>query len=265
MTKKILIPLFVFCCLFLTSCLEIEEKIVIKNDNSGDYTMKMDMGNLMKLAEQMGQGKDKSDKTPEKKDSTLYFKSFVDTSTTLNKEEKDMLRDGSLRLKIDEEEKEIKFEIHLPFKKIQDLPKLRESYMVALNKLGVMDKMKDKKDGDENPEQEIPSDLSKGSSTINPAQNSYTLSAAPGKIAYKLTDKKLYEEQMTDSTMQMMKNMSSMMGDMNFKTIIVLPKPVKKYKGSESDISADKKTITFKSSLGDFFEKPEAFEYELEY
>lgn len=225
----------------------------------------MDMGNLMKLAKQMGQDKEKSDKIPEKKDSTLYFKSFVDTSTALTKEEKDMLRDGSLHLKVDEEESEIKFEIHLPFKKIQDLPKLRESYMIALNKLGVMDKMKGNKEDNENSEQEIPSDLSKGGSTINPAQNSYTLSAAPGKISYKLTDKKLYEEQMNDSTMQMMKNMSSMMGDMNFKTIITLPKPVKKYKGSESDISADKRTITFKSSLGDFFEKPEAFEYELEY
>lgn len=265
MTRKILTSLFVCCSLLLTSCLEIEEKIVIKNDNSGDYTMTMDMGNLMKLAKQMGQDKEKSDKIPEKKDSTLYFKSFVDTSTALTKEEKDMLRDGSLHLKVDEEESEIKFEIHLPFKKIQDLPKLRESYMIALNKLGVMDKMKGNKEDNENSEQEIPSDLSKGGSTINPAQNSYTLSAAPGKISYKLTDKKLYEEQMNDSTMQMMKNMSSMMGDMNFKTIITLPQPVKKYKGSESDISADKKTITFKSSLGDFFEKPEAFEYELEY
>jgi len=265
MTRKILTSLFVCCCLFLSSCLEIEEKIAIKNDNSGDYTMTMDMGNLMKLAKEMGQGKEKSDKIPEKKDSTLYFKSFVDTSTALTREEKDMLRDGSLHLKVDEEESELKFEIHLPFKKIQDLPKLRETYMAALNKLGVMDKMKNKKDGDENSEQDIPSDLSKGSSTINPAQNSYTLSAAPGKIAYRLTDKKIYEEQMNDSTMQMMKNMSSMMGDMNFKTVIILPKPAKKFKGSEADISADKKTITFKSSLGDFFEKPDAFEYELEY
>jgi hypothetical protein len=263
MTRKIIFSLLICCPLLLTSCLETEEKIVIKNDNSGDYTMSMDMGKILEMAKQMGQGKDNNDKIPDKKDSTLYFKSYVDTSTALSAAEKEMLRDGSLRLKIDEEESELKFVIHLPFKKIQDLPKLRETYMVALNKLGVMDKMKDKKDGDES--QEIPSDLSSGSKTINPAQDSYTLSAAPGKIAYKLTDKKLYEQQMNDSSMQMMKSMGAMMGDMNFKTVIVLPKPVKKYKGSEANVSADKKTITFKSSLGDFFEKPEAFEYELEY
>ncbi len=59
--------------------------------------------------------------------------------------------------------------------------------------------------------------------------------------------------------------MSAMMGDMNYKTVFVLPRPVKKYTGNNASIFADKKTVTFKTTLTDLLNRPAAEEYEVEY
>jgi hypothetical protein len=56
-----------------------------------------------------------------------------------------------------------------------------------------------------------------------------------------------------------------MMGDMTYKTIIMLPKPAKKYNGKEVQASADKKILTFTTSLTDMLNRPEAAEYNVEY
>jgi hypothetical protein len=56
-----------------------------------------------------------------------------------------------------------------------------------------------------------------------------------------------------------------MMGEMNYKTTIVLPKPVKHYKGNDASVSADKKTISFRNNLTNLLKKPESLEFELDY
>jgi len=268
MSRKILATLLIACTLFLTACLDTEEKIVINKDNSGVYSLKIDMSKLIKMMNQAGKNKEGEKKKMEKKDSTIYFKSFVDTSTQLTPEEKDMLRDGSMHVKVNEPTNELNFVISLPFKKIQDLPYLRENYMKAMDKINIKDQLdnKEKKEGEENNPEQMPSDLSSNTKSLLPAQNSYTFSAAPGKLSNKLTDKKSFEEQVAgDSTLQMMKGLTAMMGEMTYKTTIVLPKPVKHYKGDNATISADKKTITFKSNLTNLLKKAEALEYELDY
>jgi len=65
--------------------------------------------------------------------------------------------------------------------------------------------------------------------------------------------------------MQMMQQMSLIMGEMSYKTIIELPKPVKKYTGNQSILSNDKKTVTFLSTFTDMLNKPEAAAYSVEY
>ncbi|MES1219722.1 MAG: hypothetical protein ABUT20_29750 [Bacteroidota bacterium] len=265
MTRKIFALLLAACTILFTSCLDVEEKIAINNDYSGIYTLTMDLGRLLKMTKEMG-GKSEGNKKPDKKDSTAYFKPYVDTSTILNEKEKAMLREGSLRMKMDEANSEMKIMIILPFKNLKDLPELRETYMKALDKAGIMNKMKDKKEGEDSTAQEMPSDMGSNNKTINPAQDAYTFFASPGKLSNKLTDKKIFDDKVTnDSTMQSMKGMAAMMGDMNYKTVIVLPKAVKKYKGNNSTISADKKTISFKSSLTDLLKNPQALEFDLEY
>ena len=263
MTRNILIVLLLAQVLLLSSCLDVEEKIVINKDQSGIYTLTMDMSRLMKLSEQMGGKKDSSGKIPEKKDSTAYFRPYIDTSSVLTEKEKSMLRDGSFRIKMDEAQNEMRIMINLPFKNVQELPELRSTYMKALDKTAIMDKMVDKKEGDEGVKKEMTSDAGSG---INPAQNSYTFFAVPGKISNKLTDQKLFDKEVaSDSTLQSMKGMVTMMGEMIYKTVIVLPKTVKNYKGNGSNISADKKTVSFKTTLTELLKNPKALEFELNY
>jgi len=266
MTRKILFFLLTTFALVVSSCLDVEEKIVINKDNSGSYTLTMDLGRLLKMTNEMGGDKKEAGKTPEVKDSTAYFKPYVDTSSVLTDEEKAMLRDGSVHMKMDEVKSEMKIMINLPFKNLKDLPKLRESYMKALDKAGIMNKMKDKKSGEDSVAQEMSSDMGTNSKTINPVQNAYTFSAAPGRLSYRFTDKKVYEEKVTnDSTLQSMKGMAAMLGDMNYKTVIMLPRTIKNYKGKNSTISGDRKTISFRSSLTEIMKDPQSLEFDLEY
>jgi len=261
--KRNIVILLLAQILLLSSCLDVEEKIVINKDQSGIYTLTMDMSRLMKLTKEMGGKSDSTGKIPEKKDSTAYFKPYIDTSSVLTEKEKAMLRDGSFHIKMDEAQSEMRIMINLPFKKVQDLPELRNTYMKALDKTAIMNKMVDKKEGDESIPKDMPSDVGSG---INPAQNSYTFFATPGKISNKLTDQKLFDKEVAnDSTLQSMKGMVTMMGEMIYKTIVVLPKAVKSYKGNGSAVSADKKTISFKTTLTELLKNPQSLEFELNY
>ena len=261
--KRNIVILLLAQILLLSSCLDVEEKIVINKDQSGIYTLTMDMSRLMKLTKEMGGKSDSTGKIPEKKDSTAYFKPYIDTSSVLTEKEKAMLRDGSFHIKMDEAQSEMRIMINLPFKKVQDLPELRNTYMKALDKTAIMNKMVDKKEGDESIPKDMPSDVGSG---INPAQNSYTFFATPGKISNKLTDQKLFDKEVAkDSTLQSMKGMVTMMGEMIYKTIIVLPKAVKNYKGNSGAVSADKKTVSFKTTLTELLKNPKSLEFELNY
>lgn len=263
MIKKICLAVIVSFSIFLTSCLDTEERIVINSNNSGTYTVTIDMGKLLKMAEQMGGVQKDDTKEKEKTDSTVFFKPYIDTSTALTAKEKEMFRDGTMRIKVDEAASEMQIVIHFPFKNVSVLPELKANYMKALDKLNLSDKMKNKDDAEGD---QMGEELTKNKDALNPTQKAYSFSAAPGKLTNTLIDKSLITDKLAkDSAMQMMQQMTMMMGDMNYKTVIVLPKPAKKYNGNEVQASADKKTLTFITTLTDILNRPEAAEYSVEY
>ncbi|MFT3749049.1 MAG: hypothetical protein QM768_12060 [Agriterribacter sp.] len=263
MFKKFCLTAIIGLIILLTSCLDTEEKIVINNNNSGDYTVTIDMSKMLKLAASMSGAEKDDTKEKEKSDSTVYFKSYIDTSTALTAKEKEMLREGSMRIKVDETVNEMSVVIHFPFKHISVLPELKATYMKALDKLNISEKMKNKDNAESDP---VEQELSKNKDALNPAQDAYSFTAAPGKITNALINKTLITDKLAkDSSMQMMQQMTLMMGDMNYKTVIVLPRPAKKYNGNEVQASADKKTLTFITTLTDILNRPEAAEYSVEY
>ncbi len=265
MKVKIFASMLVAITLFFTSCFDIEEKIQINKDNSGAYMVSIDMGNILKMTSQMAGNQKDSSKVPEKKDSTIYLKSFVDTATNLSAEEKRLMRNGSLRMKVDEANNEMKLILNFPFVNFADLSRIRESYVATLNKIGALQKI-GKNGNEENGEEEMPKTLGPGNNTLNPLHDTYTFSAVPGKITNKFTNKELFDKKISaDSSLQMMQQMSAIMGDFNYKTIIIIPRAAKKFAGNEAQISADKKTITFHTSLTDLLNRPAAGEFELEY
>ncbi|HRP57420.1 hypothetical protein [Agriterribacter sp.] len=264
MTKKIYLIASLLFFVFLTSCLDTEEKIVINKNNSGIYTITLDMSKMLQLMDQFGQANKDDAKIPANKDSTVYFKPFVDTSTALTAKEKEMFRDGSLRMQVDEAEKELIIVLNFPFKNIGDLPQLKSSYLSVIDKLGVSNKLKDP--GGSGPAETMPADITKDKNILSPARDAFAFAAVPGKLSNTLVNKDLFTSKVqNDSSMQMLQQMSMMMGDMNYKTIIVLPKKVKKYKGNQTILSDDKKTLTFLTTLSDMLNRPETAEYSVEY
>jgi uncharacterized protein YeaC (DUF1315 family) len=132
--KFISLVLFSLVTLIFSSCLDTEEKIVVNADNSGTYSMTLDLGKMLEMAASMG-AKPDSDRTKEKKDTTIYLKNYLDTASNITAEEKALYRDGVLSMKMDEEKNEMKIVVSCPFKKIADLASIKNNFFNVIQKL----------------------------------------------------------------------------------------------------------------------------------
>ena len=254
-------PLFFFLfTAILSSCLDSEEKIVINADNSGTYSMTLDLGKMLEMASTMG-AKPESGKPKEKKDTTVYLKNYLDSATNLTAEEKALYRDGVLSMKLDEEKNELKIVVSCPFKKISDLAAIKTNLFNIIQKVKAFENATGEK-----PKEGENEDVKAGMKSTNPVGDQFTFLAAPGKISNTINNIETYKAKIaSDSALSMMSQMSGMMGDFKYRTILVLPKLVKKYDGPGSTISADKKTLTFETTLTEMMEHPEKVSYVVEY
>ena len=80
--NKIKFILVFLLALALYSCVDTEERIVINADESGSYTLTIDLGKLIELSNQMMPDSTRSSKPKEKKDSIIYFKNFIIDSSS---------------------------------------------------------------------------------------------------------------------------------------------------------------------------------------
>lgn len=253
-----------FTSIFFASCFEAEEKTVINKDNSGTYNITMDISGMMQQMQAIT-GKGPTDEmSVAKSDSVIYFKSFTDTSTVLTTEEKEMLKDGSMNIHIDSENDDMKFVITIPFKNVTELPKLKQELAVAMKKIKLTDKLINDSASDE-----LSGMMQKGpdaSMAMNPIEGAYSLSIDSKMISNKLVDSSFVDRLLSgNSNMQMFKQMAPMFGDLKYKTTYVLPVEIKNYKGSNPELSDDRKTISFTSGLADLFNTPAILEYQVTY
>ncbi len=255
---------FLFAFLFaalLSSCLDTEEKIVFNADNSGTYLMTVDMGRMLQMASSMGAAQSEPGKLKEKKDTTIYLKDILNTADNLSAEEKALYKDGVISVKMDEAKNEMKIVISSPFKNGAALTEIKNNLAAVMNKLKAFEKATGEK---EKPEEEGNTQM--GVKSANPLGDLFTFKAAPGRVSNTITSMDVFKSKIaSDSTLGMIKPMTAMMGDFNYRTIIVLPKAVKKYDGPGSSISADKKTITFSTTLTEMLEHPEKVSFEVNY
>lgn len=260
-TFKLSILLLSLC--FFSACIDTEEVIDLNADGSGNYSLAMDMGKIIEMANSMGE-KSKSKKPKEKIDTLIYFKNAVTSSDKLTAEEKEIFKDGQCKIKLDEAGGEMKIKLSCPFKKMSDLAVIKKELPGMLNKLGLMDKAA-KKGGKENDLVKMSDDQDLAGS-VNPSDKYFDFSSVPGKISYSITDKEGFKKVIAnDSMMQMMQQTALMMGDMTTTTIIKLPSPAKSVSNPKAELSADKKTVTLKTIVTSVMEKPEEAEYSVEY
>ena len=253
--------LVVLLLLAMTSCLDTEETILLNADNSGVYTVKFDLSRMLELAASMNPDAGKEDRVMQKKDTIVYLRDLVDTASSLTADEKRLYKDGMLQVKLDEGKNQMSLTMSTPFKNPADLTIIKNHLPEIISKLKGFEKAA----GDlEKPGEN--EDMKMDDKSANPLGEYFTFSATAGRISNTITDVEAFKKLVTaDSTFSMMTQMAGMMGDFNYHTIITVPKAAKKFQGPGSSASADKKTISFSTTLAEILEHPEKVSYSVEY
>lgn len=250
--------------LFLHSCIDTEEIITINEDNSGTYAFSMDMGGMLEMTKALKEGKEDDGKVKEKKDTLIHFKDLMNPEAGLTDHEKELYKEATLKVKLDEENAEMKILMQCPFKKMDQLPEIKENLFKIAKKLKAMDKASGKNKEDE-PESEQDA---KAEKIVNPGSAEHKeFIAKPGKISFTVTNSKDYNKDlMGDSeNNQMMEQMVALLGEVKYKTTLLLPGTVKKYNGNNATVSPDKRSVSFITNLKEMMENPEKMGYLVEY
>jgi hypothetical protein len=269
--KKICGLLVIAALLILSGCFDTVQESTINEDGSGVYVSTMDMGKLLGMIKMIaGDKKEMKDMDKMKKDTTIYLKDVKDSIKNLSDAEKKLMDKGSLKLIMNMPDEIFSMVFTFPYSQPGDLAtinsllkKTRQDVMTDQVE-GFMGSDKsgadDKKAMDDNP---LFGDLQPDSNSTE-IDDYYKYKYEKGKISKKL-NKEMYANVENDKSMTSLKEMSQMGMSSTMKTIINLPKPVKKAEGKAVKLSADRKKVTIEGTLDDFFEDASYFEYEIEY
>lgn len=230
--------LLVLCCtLFsLTSCLEILETFTINENTGGTYEVKTDFSKAMTMMAAMGGGKNA--RMPRVMDSSVSFRSVLDTVTMLTPAEKAALGKGSIRIHLDEPKGEMYLMMQMPFSDAKEYNLIH----------GAMGKMKNMKAMEgavkalfgETDAQPGTDQMSPGSSM--PTDNfEYMLSANQLQRKVKPVNGQGASQAPPEDMPEELKEMFKI----DYTTVINLPRAVKKITGTEGKLSSDKKQVKF--------------------
>jgi hypothetical protein len=257
--RKITFFFLTLLAITLTGCLDTVEEISVNANGTGVYRTTMDMSGMFDMIEMMaamdtsanGQLKKLSEKDI---DSVMNLRSFTDTSSTLTAEQKALFHDATMHMIMKQEDKVFKITMSYPFKNLADVQKI-----IDLNSEG---KGVDLLGKNKNDSQNVPGMESKGGfPSIN---NYYDVTIKNGLIERKVNEEKLTALK-NDEQLKEMKGAEDMMSSITYNTIIHLPRAAKKAEGEKIKLSADKKTVTIKSTLMDLFDDPKSLGFAIEY
>ncbi len=245
----------------LSACVDTEEYIVINADNSGTYTYTMDLGKMIGMINQMGSEDNKEGK-PDEMDSIINLKDLVSASENLTAAEKELYKDATVRIKVDKKNAEMKVIMFCPFKSINQLPEIKDSLFLVLNKIKAFEKISGKEEDVANSENEDKN----SQKALTPASGYYKFTAGPDMIENSVIDPPGIKNTLSsDSTIMMMQQMIGMVGDPKYKTTITSFKEIKSYTGNGALFSPDKRSVTFTTTFSEMLEKPDKLSYKIEY
>lgn len=246
--KFVLPVLFAF---FFAGCLDIDEKIDMKKDGSGTLTMDMDMSQMVEMLKNYMSAEDLAKKGMQKMDTTIYMKNIVDTMKSLSAEKRTLLRDGQIHLKMDMDAKVFTTHMQFPFTSQANLQKLYvamgDGSLGGANLFGAMG-----------------GDQGGASPDMNQFNGIYDFTSHDGLIEKKVNQEK-WKKLTDDPQLAQVKQAAQMGVEVNYTSTIMLPRAAKKVDNPLAKLSEDKKTVTMKYNLIDIFEKPDQFNYHIEY
>ena len=242
--------------LALASCMDTREELQIKKDGSGTLVMKTDMSKMVELMKNFASDSDIQKQGLDKPfDTTLLVNTYIDTVQGVPADKKAALRDGQLHLLLNVKENVGKFDMVFPFGNTDQLSKLYESLNAGTS--GLKNMMGNMSGG--------------GSQASGPDNDAlpqitaiYDVTVKKGLYSRKV-NKQRYEAFSQTMKPDQLKQMSSMMGPMNYTIVVTLPQPIKKTSNAKAVLSNDKRTATLQADLLETFEHPELLELDIEY
>ena len=254
MKKLLLIICFVSTCLF--GCLSSEEDLIINSDGSGTYKTAVDLSGLFDMMQMMA-SMDTSENSELKKisdkniDSVISFKSFIDTVSSLTKEEKKLFEKATVRIKMNQEEKNFKLTMTYPFNRMDDLQKLIELQQSDKVPNPLKQSMGD----------EMAATGDNGLPSIDKIMN---LTFKKGLIERKIDQEKL-DNLKNNEQFKEAGQVEEMLETITFSSTFHLPKAAKNTRGEKLKLSDDKKTVTMNYNLLDLIKTPASLEFKVEY
>ncbi|KIC94719.1 hypothetical protein [Flavihumibacter solisilvae] len=251
--KMFLAALFAVC---FVSCIQINEEVEIKEDGSGKLTIKSDMGKLFEMLKSFaGEEELKKEGMDRALDTTIYMKDMVDTATNITKENKALLRNGVMNLKMNIKENLFKLDMNYPFKNLSDANKLYSAMsgngMMGNVLKGLNPNAGGQGDGADN-------------AGIEKISSIYDVAISPGKYSRTL-NKARYDSLLNDPKVQESRGMMAMMEDMQMNLTVKLPKAAKNVSNPKATLSPDKKTVMLMGGLMNALDSPQNLEIVIQY
>lgn len=248
--KKVLFAVSA-ACLMLTGCLETIQEITLNEDGSGTMSTTSDMGAILGLAKQMGGGAEMEKAGEKAIDTTILLAAQAEDIPDLTAEEKDLLKKGSMNMKVDIKNEEFKTKLDFPFNEPGEI----ETFTRLTGKL-LGNALKDQMDGQASGMGEMP--------PMSSFDDYYKLEFSKGELKKKLNKDK-YSSLTSDEYLNGLKEAANMGIPVGVTYIINLPKPAEKVEGKNVTLSDDKKKVTIKVNLDDLYDDPEKLEFKIKY
>ena len=255
----------VFCGL-LVSCYEVNEDIVINDDGSGTYVTKMDMSQMIEMMQSFAGEEELSKGGLDRPiDTIMSMKSILDSNPKATAAQKELWKDGKMKLQMNLKEKIFKMDVNVPYKNFAALQSLMSGEGSAMT--GISDVFKNMFDKKDEPKDNHPTDQAidppKGPE-MGDLSNIYDITVKKGFIGKKVNVEKF--KALTDKPeMAQLKQMGTSGIEILYTTSIKLPRPAKNVSNPLLKLSDDKKTVTMKYNLLDLIDSPDKFAYTIEY
>lgn len=252
---------FAFCITMLSSCLETITNTTINANGSGQLSFSMDMSEAMNMASAGKKGENIV------VDTTIHMRDHSDTSSLLTPRQKELLRDMTIKTKIDfRDTKNVLFKISLaaPFKSLKDFNELNElmrknEYDQVFDKAFKLPMFDDeKKEGEKTDNDNI-------FGSVVPAF--YKCDYKPGSINCQF-DSITYSKSVDQLTTMGMsldgEKEEQMLGAIKFMNIITLPSKPKKIEGDWKP-GVTENVLVQKGNLFDIYTNPRKYVYKIQY
>ncbi|MBL0232757.1 MAG: hypothetical protein IPQ08_03730 [Chitinophagaceae bacterium] len=252
--KKILF-LAGFLAFILTGCLETTEEVTLNADGTGSLANTNDMSALLGLLKNMGGDNEAMEKLAgQKMDSSLSMASVVDSIPGLTEDDKNLLRTGTMQIKMDADAEKFLTKMNFNFSKISQISQLNGLTEKVLGK-----RVKDlvtqgaaEMGGDD----KIP----ETSSIASYLDVSFDDGDIKGKV-----NKDKIGSLANDEFLKGLKELSGMGMTIAHTYVINLPRAASSVEGKNVVMSDDKKKATIKIDLETLFEKQDDISFKIKY